>query len=221
MMSVDKLRTPARKMRWLVSFHLALAVSLGMSACQPLAAPAVQEIATQAALVSGAETPAPAAQGHQAAIEPSALQAATPYPTRPPYPPGELVDYTAQAGDTLEVLARRFNTAVDEILAANTFIPAGATTMPPGMPMKIPIYYKPFWGSPYKILPDSLFINGPAQVGFDTAAFIAEHPGWLNGYLEYAFSGKRSTAQIVDDVALQYSVSPRLLLAVLEYQAGG
>ncbi len=144
----------------------------------------------------------------------------TPLPTRPPYPPGELVDYTAQDGDTLKALASHFNTSVDEILAANSFIPKTATTMPPGMPMKIPIYYQPFWGSQYQVIPDSLFINGPAQVGFDTSAFVAQQPGWLKSYSEYAFDGARSGAQIIDYVALNYSVSPRLLLALLEYQDG-
>jgi LasA protease len=144
----------------------------------------------------------------------------TPLATRPPYSPGELVDYIAQTGDTLINLANHFNTTVDEILTANSFIPKDATTMPPGMPMKIPIYYQPFWGSQYQILPDSLFINGPAQVGFDTSGFVAQHAGWLNGYNEYAFDGNRSGAEIIDYVALNYSVSPRLLLALLEYQDG-
>jgi LasA protease len=144
----------------------------------------------------------------------------TPLPTRPPYAPGELVDYIAQTGDTLTSLASHFNTTVEEILAANNFIPADATTMPPGMPMKIPIYYQPFWGSQYQIIPDSLFINGPAQVGFDTSGFVAEHPGWLNGYTEYAFDNNHTGAEIVDYVAMNYSVSPRLLLALLEYQDG-
>ena len=144
----------------------------------------------------------------------------TPMPTRPPYSPGELVDYIAQTGDTLTSLASHFNTTVAEILAANSFIPADATTMPPGMPMKMPIYYRPFWGSQYQILPDSLFINGPAQVGFDTSTFVAQHPGWLKEYTEYAFDGNRSGAEIIDYVALNYSVSPRLLLALLEYQDG-
>ncbi len=146
--------------------------------------------------------------------------AITPLPTRPPYSPGELVDYVAQTGDTLKSLASHFNTTVQEILTANSFIPADATTMPPGMPMKIPIYYRPFWGSQYQIIPDSLFINGPAQVGFDTSAFVAQHSGWLNGYSEYAFDGNRTGAEIIDYVALNYSVSPRLLVALLEYQDG-
>jgi hypothetical protein len=118
------------------------------------------------------------------------------------------------------VLAVRFNTSVDEILEANTFIPASATTMPPGMPMKIPIYYLPFWGSPYKILPDSQFVNGPAQIGFDTQAFVDDHPGWLKNYESYVSDANRSGAGIIDLIAQKYSISPRVLLALLEYQAG-
>ena len=146
--------------------------------------------------------------------------AGTPLPTRPAYSPGELVDYTAQTGDTLPALAPHFNTQVDEIQAANPIIPQDATTLPPGLPMQIPIYYAPLWGSPYKILPDSLFINGPAQVDFDTTTFVADHPGWLKDYIGFAADANRSGAQIVDVVALNFSVSPRLLLALLEYQAG-
>jgi hypothetical protein len=131
-----------------------------------------------------------------------------------------LVDYVAQTGDTLPALAVRFNTTVKEILQANTFIPASATTMPPGMPMKIPIYYMPLWGSPYRILPDSLFVNGPAQVGFNTADFVSQYPGWLKSYTAYASGETRTGAEVVDLVAQTYSVSPRLLLALLEYQAG-
>lgn len=144
----------------------------------------------------------------------------TPFPTRPLYDPGELVDYAAQTGDTLLSLAARFNTTVEEILEANTFIPPSATTMPPGMPMKIPVYYLPLWGSPYQILPDSLFVNGPAQVEFDIEEFVAQQPGWLKTYRAYAGGANRSGAQIVDYVALRYSVSPQLLLALVEFQTG-
>lgn len=144
----------------------------------------------------------------------------TPLPKRPAYAPGELVDYIAQSGDSLAAIASHFNTTQGEIRAANSFIPADATTMPPGMPMKIPIYYQPFWGSQYQIIPDGLFINGPAQVGFNTSTFVSEQPGWLGGYTEYAFNGNRTGAEIIDYVAINFSVSPRLLLALLEYQDG-
>ncbi len=136
------------------------------------------------------------------------------------YAPGELVDYQAQSGDTLPALAAHFNTTIAEIRAANPEIPDDATTMPPGMPMKIPIYYLPLWGTPFKILPDSLYVNGPAVVGFDTVRFVAGQPGWLKDFRQYAGGAMRNGAQIVDYVATNFSISPRLLLALLEYESG-
>jgi len=157
----------------------------------------------------------------------AAPAAGTPFPTRPTYNPGEPVDYSAQSGDTLPALAARFNTTVEEILAANAGIPRDSTTMPPELPMKLPIYFRTLWGSPFKILPDSAFVNGPALVGFNTSAFVAAHPGWLKEYRDYppALGASRARAQltgaeIVDYVATNYSLSPRLLLAILEYQGG-
>jgi len=145
-----------------------------------------------------------------------------PAPTsgRPAYYPGELVDYTAQSGDTLPALAARFNTTVAEIFEANPIIPRDATTMPPGFPMKIPIYYLPLWGTDFQSIPDSAYVNGPAHVGFSTSAFVSSFSGWLSSYRAYAGGKNRTGAEIVDYVATNYSISPRLLLALLEYQSG-
>ena len=145
-----------------------------------------------------------------------------PAPTsgRPEYTPGELVDYTAQNGDTLFALAARFNTTTEEIMEANPIIPLDATTMPPGMPMKLPIYYLPLWGTAYQSIPDHAFVNGPSQIGFSTSAFVASTGGWLKDYRIYAGEKMRTGAEAVDYVAMNYSISPRLLLALLEYQAG-
>ncbi|HLE15116.1 MAG TPA: LysM peptidoglycan-binding domain-containing protein [Anaerolineales bacterium] len=193
------------KPRLLFPLSLLIIVGLIASACQPQPGAAV--LVVQATEASVTEPPTP-------------LPEATPFPTRPPYQPGEMVDYLAQTGDTLPGLAAHFNTSIEEILEANPIIPQDATTMPPGMPMKIPIYYAPLWGSPFQIVPDSQFVNGPAGVNFDTQAFIDEHPGWLKDHVEYAADATRRGGNIVDDVALNFSVSPRLLLALLEYQSG-
>lgn len=145
-----------------------------------------------------------------------------PAPTsgRPQYSPGELVDYIAQNGDTLPALSARFNTTVEEIMSANPIIPSDATTMPVGLPMKIPIYYLPLWGTAYQSIPDHAFVNGVAQVGFNTSAFVESTNGWLKDYRVYAGGEQRSGAEMVDYVATNYSISPRLLLAILEYQGG-
>jgi LasA protease len=145
---------------------------------------------------------------------------ATPLPARPIYKPGQLVDYIAQTGDTLPALAARYNTSVDEILAANPIVPRDATTMPPGLPMRIPIYFRALWASPYQIIPDNAFVNGPTLIGFNTSAYVADHAGWLKDYKAYAGGKWRTGAEMVDFIATNYSISPRLLLAILEYQGG-
>lgn len=146
----------------------------------------------------------------------------TPLPItqRPVYAPGELVPYTAQSGDTLPNLAFRFNTTISEILDANQVIPDDATTLPPGLPMEIPIYYEALWGSQLQILPNCAFVNGPAQIGFDTEAFVNSQPGWLKDFGQLAGVEYRNGVEIVDYLAARFSISPRLLLAILEHQLG-
>lgn len=150
-------------------------------------------------------------------IVPTAIPAPT--SERPNYAPAELVDYTAQSGDTIPALARRFNTTEEEIMQANPIIPRDATTMPTGLPMKIPIYYLPLWGTAYQSIPDAAFVNGPSQIGFSTSAFVASTNGWLKDYRVYAGGEMRTGAEMVDYVATNYSISPRLLLTLLEYQS--
>jgi|YNPNPStandDraft_1061719.scaffolds.fasta_scaffold32084_4 LasA protease len=143
----------------------------------------------------------------------------SPSPTRPVYAPGELVDYIAQDGDTLPALAARFNTTVREILQANPFIPEQATTLPPGMPMKIPIYYLPLWGTTFHSLPDIAFVYGPGDRGFNTSAFVTAQRGWLKDFRDYVANSWKDGAGMVEQVATDFSISPRLLLAILEYQS--
>lgn len=149
---------------------------------------------------------------------PLAVNLPTQLPARPEYLPGELVGYTAQTGDSLPALAEHFNTTVAEIRTANPGIPDGVTTLPPGFPMQIPIYYQPFWGSSYQIIPDSLFINGPAQIGFDPVAYVNAQPGWFKNYQVYAGEDLKTGGEIIAHVAQNFSVSPRLLLTLIEYQ---
>lgn len=149
-----------------------------------------------------------------------AVITSTPLPTRAPYDPGQLVEYTVQNGDNLIALAARFNTTIEEILEANPIIPQDVTTLPAGLPMQIPIYYRAFWGTSYRILPDSHYVNGPAVIDFDTQAFVDQQPGWFKDYREYASGRVRTGAGLVDLVATNFSVSPRLLLALLEYRSG-
>ena len=148
------------------------------------------------------------------------LATSTPFPTRPVYEPGTLVDYVAQSGDTLKSLAARFNTSVEEIREANPIIPDDATTMPPGMPMQIPIYYRSLWGTDYQIIPDSAFVNGPDSIDFDIGEFLTNTSGWFKNYTTYTSNGRLNAAGVIDWVSINFSVSPQLLIALVEYQTG-
>jgi LasA protease len=142
----------------------------------------------------------------------------TPLPTRTLFSPGQLVPYTAQTGDTLPALAIHFNTTVEEIRAANPTIPDPVSTLPPGFPMEIPTYNLPLTGTPFQILPDSEVPNGPGAIGFDTRQEVLGHPGFLSTLSDYAFGQERESWQVVETVAENYSVHPRLLLTLLEYR---
>lgn len=144
----------------------------------------------------------------------------TPLPTRRQFEPGELVEYIAQTGDTLPAIAAHFNTTAEEIREANPILPQEVTTMPPGLPMQIPIYYQPLWGSAYQIIPDSLFIYGPAQIGFDITSYVASSPGWFKYFSTYAGDSQRTGGEVIEHIATNFSISPRLLIAILEYQTG-
>jgi LasA protease len=145
----------------------------------------------------------------------------TPLPTRPPYSPGELVEYFAQTGDTLPALAIRFNTTEQEIRKANPILPEHVTTMPPGLPMQIPIYYKPLWGTSFQMIPDSLFVYGPAEIGFDPVAYAKAQPGWFKDAEGYSGTNTLRGGEMLVHLAQNYSVSTRLMLALIEYQTGG
>lgn len=177
----------------------------------------------------GVSACAPAAQGPLPTAAPAlptpeaptaALPLPTPLPTRPNYAPGELVDYIAQDGDTVPALAARFNTTVDGIMEANPIIPQDATTMPPGFPMKIPIYYRALWGTSFQSIPDYAFVDGPSLIGFNTTAYVLASEGWLKSYRAYAGGAWRTGPGLVEYIAKNFSISPRLLLALLEYQTG-
>lgn len=140
---------------------------------------------------------------------------------RPAYEPGTLVEYEAQTGDTLLALAARFNSSVEEIRGANPIIPADASTLPAGLPMQIPIYYRAYWGSQYLILPDGHYPNGPYQSEFSAVDFVAGSGGWLELYSGTAAREVLSGAAMIDLVATNFSISPRLLLALVEERAQG
>jgi hypothetical protein len=155
-------------------------------------------------------------------VEPAATAPATttPFSSRPVYPPGTLVDYIAQSSDSLDLLAVRFGASPEEILWANPEIPADVTTLPPGFPMKMPIYYEPLWGTEFQMIPDAAFVYGPDLLDFDLKAFLESTPGWFKNYRASIGGNTLDAAGVINYYSLNYSLNPKLLLALVEFQTG-
>jgi murein DD-endopeptidase MepM/ murein hydrolase activator NlpD len=134
------------------------------------------------------------------------------------FQPGELVPYVTRSGDTLPAIAAHFNTSVDEITQANPSLTQTSTTLPQGLQIQVPIYYLPLTGTPFQILPDSEVVYGPSGIDFDLREEVMSHPGYLAGLSDYAFRIERVAWEVIHVVAQNYSIHPRLLLTLLEYQ---
>ena len=135
--------------------------------------------------------------------------------------------YTVQAGDYLSQIGQRFGVSASEIAAANSF--TVTDQIYPGQVLRIPVPAANDFGSDYKILPDSAFVYGPGSVGFNLEAFIQAYGGYLAHYtqdvpgidLDGSSQARTLTgAQVIQTVAQRYSIDPRLLLALLDYESG-
>ena len=70
------------------------------------------------------------------------------------------------------------------------------------------------------LLSDEAFVFHPSLRDFDVAAALRDAGGELAGYEEVINGRAVSAAETVSDVAGRYSLSPRLLLALLEWHGG-
>lgn len=126
--------------------------------------------------------------------------------------------YYAQAGDTLPVVAVRFGVSPEEIMSPDP-IPSQAL-LTPNQLLVIP-HRLANTTSPQRLLPDSEVVFSPSALDFDIHAFVQSAGGYLSTYREWLGTTQWTPgAEVVYRVALENSINPRLLLALLEYQSG-
>lgn len=127
-------------------------------------------------------------------------------------------DYFVQPGDTLGIIAQRYGVSLDQLTQANELVNPNLLAV--GQQLTIPVPIPTGAGPSFKVIPDSELVYGPASIGFDVAAFVQGRGGFLANYSEEVEDQTLSGIQIVQRIAQDFSVNPRLLLAVLEYQSG-
>ncbi len=151
--------------------------------------------------------------------------AATPDPPRPRNPylaamggDWEAFSYKVQVGEELGAIGARYGVSIAQMRAANGFTEADGLL--PGQIILVPQLIQ-IQSPDLKLIPDSELVYGPSTVGFDVAAFVVKYQrGYLYGYTETVNGESMTGAQLIQRAAESYSVNPRLLLALLEYQTG-
>jgi len=152
---------------------------------------------------------------------PSGAPVLTPTPDAPHYQSGGERDqqtYVVQSGDMLSAIAERFSVSVEAITKANHI--TNPDSLEVGQTLIIPVVTPEAPGPAYKLIPDSELVYGPMGASFDIATFIHSKGGYLANYTQDVDGETLDAAQVVQLIAQDYSISPRLLLAVLEYRSG-
>jgi hypothetical protein len=95
------------------------------------------------------------------------------------------------------------------------------THTPTTEPTSTPTPTQPGPPSPQHLIPDSEVVFSASAAGFDTAAYLEQANGFLSTYRQYLMITAWTDAPaVIDMVAIENSVNPRLLIALLEYQCG-
>lgn len=126
--------------------------------------------------------------------------------------------YVVQPGDTLGNIANQFNVDLALLIAANQL--NNPDRIDVGQELIIPVLEDFPQGSDFQIIPDSELVFGPSTLSFKMDAFVESQPGFLKNYHEDRNGESYSGTELIEKIAREFSVNPRLLLAVLEYQSG-
>lgn len=126
------------------------------------------------------------------------------------------LSYVVEPGDTLGGIAAKHGTTVDALLTLNGLTDPDAVY--PGQTLAMTA--GPTTDGPeVRLVPDSEVVFGRAYVGFDAGSAIAPNSA-LAAYTELVDGAAMSGPRMVADVARDFSVGPRVLLAQIE-AAGG
>ncbi|MBV6393797.1 MAG: hypothetical protein KPEEDBHJ_03041 [Anaerolineales bacterium] len=136
-----------------------------------------------------------------------------------PTPRQDAAEHVVQPGDTLGGIAALYNISLQSLMDANNI--SDPNTLEAGMILLIPApEIAAAELNSLKIIPDSELVHGPAAAKFNIRNFIASQGGYLNHYVEDVKGILFNGADIIEAVSFNYSVNPRLLIALLEYQSG-
>ena len=167
--------------------------------------------------VARASTPTP----EKVADQPAAKPILTPTPDEARILPtlrSDTEEYVVESGDTLGIISRKFSVGLQALIDANQL--SNPDYLDIGQELVIPAPVPGSPGTGFKVIPDAELVYSPSAVGFDTEGFVKSQGGYLASFEEEVEGRTLNGAQVVERVAKDYSVNPRILLALLEYRSG-
>jgi LasA protease len=126
--------------------------------------------------------------------------------------------YLVQSGDMLGAIAQKYSVSVQALAEANNIIDVNSLKV--GQTLVIPMVSPQPTGPAYKIIPDSELVYGPIAAMTDVDAYIHNKAGYLANYTQDVNGETLTASQVVLLASQNYSINPRLLLALLEYRSG-
>ena len=154
-----------------------------------------------------------------ATLIPGSLQG-TPTPDNPLFSfsqPEGSNEYVVQAGNTLGDIADLYGISVEQIMEANNMTDPDVLDV--GQVLVIPLSGQVVTSNAayFKIIPDSELVYGPMSITIDINSYVQSRGGYLASFMQDVDGETLTGAQIIQRVAQDYSLNPRLLLAILEY----
>jgi len=140
---------------------------------------------------------------------------------QPAHPP---IRYYTFPGDSLKAVASRFGLHPDEISSPSPLAEEGLLT--PGQLLLLPPRVEEMRANHEiikipQIMPDSEVVYGTSAADFDVSQYLEDAAGYLAQHREYlGTTSWTPAADVVTRVALENSINPRLLLALMEYECG-
>jgi murein DD-endopeptidase MepM/ murein hydrolase activator NlpD len=126
--------------------------------------------------------------------------------------------YIVQSGDWLSSIAQEHGVSVETLAQVNNIVDLNDLKV--GETLTIPVVPPQPTGPGNKIIPDSELVYGPLSGQFDIDAFIHEKHGYLPNYTDVVNGDTLNASQVIQSAAQDFSINPRILLALLEYRAG-
>ncbi|MEK6222109.1 MAG: M23 family metallopeptidase [Chloroflexota bacterium] len=176
-------------------------------------------------LVSCQSNPSPLTPQPLLQPEKITAPAETQVPTQSPPPHDSptqkpVLEYAAQSGETLAILADRFGVSAGEInLIGNNKI-ATTEMLNPGILMAIPDVLG--HTSPgVKLISDSHIVYSPQVADINPGEYIRAQDGFFSTYISNDLNAMpESGEKLLVRIALENSINPQLLIALLEYRCG-